>query len=128
MILWCVNDYQAKLSFFDQIMFHDIVLLLYIYIMYVQSGRVYKLMTIIIVLVPVIKDVKIVQLNVFTGFILFEEFLTVEHCNEFSLSFKKRKTCIYALLAHKFQRNQIIFMRCLNTCLYIKQEKTFSFY
>lgn len=91
MILWCVNDYQAKLSFFDQIMFHDIVLLLYIYIMHVQSRIVYKLMTIIIVLVPVIKDVKIVQLNVFTGFILFEEFLTVEHCNEFSLSLKKEK-------------------------------------
>lgn len=64
MILWCVLDYQAVLSLFDQIVFHEFVLLLFIYIMHVQSHIVYKLMTVRIVLVPVIKDVKIVQLCV----------------------------------------------------------------
>lgn len=93
--------------------------------MHVQSCIVYKWMT---VLILVIKDIKVEQLNVFTGYILFEEFLSVEHCNEFSLSLKKRKTCMYALLASEFQRNQNIFIRCLDICLYIKQEKTFFFY
>lgn len=70
--------------FFDQIMFPEFVLhvLLYIYIMHVQSRIVYKLMTVITVLILVIKDVKIVQLNVFTDLILFEEFfLSVENYN-----------------------------------------------
>lgn len=111
--------------FVDQIMFPEFVLLLYIYIMHVQSCIVYKWMT---VLFLVIKNIKVEQMNVFTGYLLFEEFLSVEHCNEFSFSFKKRKTCIYALLAHKFQRNQNVFIRCLNMSLYIKQEKTFFFY
>lgn len=56
--------------------------------MHVQSCIVYKWIT---VLIFVIKDIKIEQLNVFTGYILFEEFLSVEHCNELSLSFKKRE-------------------------------------
>lgn len=50
--------------FLDQIDFHEFVLLLFLYIMHAQSHIVYKLMTVIIVLVPVIKDVKIVQLYV----------------------------------------------------------------
>lgn len=55
-------------------MFPEFELLLFIYIMHVQSRTVYKLMTTIIVVVPVIKDLKVVQLNVLTGLILFEEF------------------------------------------------------
>lgn len=57
--------------FVDQIMLPEFVLLLYIYIMHAQSCLVYKWMT---VLILVIKDIKVEQLNVFTGYILFEEF------------------------------------------------------
>lgn len=66
----------------------------------------------------------------FTGYFLFEKKnFSVEHCNVIqSFVSKNRKTCIHAILAHKFQRNQNIFIRCLNTYLYIKQEKTFFFY
>lgn len=56
--------------------------------MHVQSCIVYKWMA---VLILVIKDIKVEQLNVFTSYLLFEEFLSVEHCNEFSFSFKKKK-------------------------------------
>lgn len=56
--------------------------------MHVQSCIVYKWMT---VLILVIKNIKVEQMNVFTGYLLFEEFLSVEHCNEFSFSFKKKK-------------------------------------
>lgn len=111
--------------FVDQIMFPEFVLLLYIYIMHVQSCIVYKWMTVLILL---IKDIKVEQLNVLQVTFFLKKNFSVEHCNEFSLSFKNRKTCIHALLAHKFQRNQNIFIRCLNTYLYIKQEKTFFFY
>lgn len=60
--------------------------------MHVQSRIVYKKMAVITVLISVIKDVKVVQLNVFTGLIFFKYFFSsIENYNEFSISFKKER-------------------------------------
>lgn len=74
--------------------------------MHVQSCIVYKWMA---VLILVIKDIKVEQLNVFTGNILFEEFFSVEHCNEFSISFKKREKLAYMHYSHTSFKETKIF-------------------
>lgn len=65
--------------------------------MHVQSCIVYKWMT---VLFLVIKNIKVEQMNVFTGYLLFEEFLSIEHCNEFSFSFKKKGKLAFMHYSH----------------------------
>lgn len=90
MILWFVHDYQAVLSLFRS----NYVSWVCAIVKHLHHARksliVYKLMTVIIVLIPVRKDVKIIQLNVFYRFNSFWRFvLSVKKSNSFSLSFKK---------------------------------------
>lgn len=70
--------------------------------MHVPSHIAYNKMTMITLLIPVIKDVKIVQLNIFTVLLPFEEmFSSVENKNEFSLSFKKEGKLAYTHCSRK---------------------------
>lgn len=90
MILWFVHDYQAVLSLFRS----NSVSWVCAIVKHLHHARksliVYKLMTVIIVLIPVRKDVKIIQLNVFYRFNSFWRFfLSVKKSNSFNLSFKK---------------------------------------
>lgn len=74
MILWFVHDFQAVFSLFRS----NSVSWVCAIVIHLHHARksliVYKLMTVIIVLIPVIKDVEIVQLNVFYRFNSFWRF------------------------------------------------------
>lgn len=114
MILWCVHDYQAVLSLFWSdwlswvctivIPLHNARTVTYSVQIDDSDNRISSCN----------KRCKSCTTKCFTGLFLFEYlFSSVENYNEFSLSLKRKKTCINVLLKSK------MFIRCLNTCLYM---------
>lgn len=114
MILWCVHDYQAVLSLFGSdwlswvctivIPLHNARTVTYSVQIDDSDNRISSCN----------KRCKSCTTKCFTGLFLFEYlFSSVENYNEFSLSLKRKETCINALLKSK------MFIRCLNTCLYM---------